>query len=69
MVTQTDYFSSKPLVTAELRLENGEIFRFGNTVEEKNSDTDQNSIHEEGFYELFDFIIDWLNSNVKHCLV
>jgi len=40
MVTQTDYLNSKPLVTAELRLENGEIFRFGNTIEEKNSDTD-----------------------------
>jgi len=40
MVTQTDYMNSKPLVTAELRLVNGEIFRFGNTIEDKNSDTD-----------------------------
>lgn len=40
MVTQTDYLDSKPLVTAELRLVNGEIFRFGNTIEDKNSDTD-----------------------------
>ena len=30
MVTQTDYFDSKTLATAELRLVNGEIFRFGN---------------------------------------
>jgi hypothetical protein len=40
MVTQTDYLDSKPLVTAELRLVNGEIFRFGNTVEDKKTDTD-----------------------------
>lgn len=40
MVTQTDYRDSKPLVTAELRLVNGEIFRFGNTVENKNSISD-----------------------------
>ena len=40
MVTQTDYLNNKPLVTTELRLENGEIFRFGNTIEEKNSNTD-----------------------------
>ena len=29
MVTQTDYSNSKPLVTGELRLVNGEIYRFG----------------------------------------
>jgi hypothetical protein len=40
MVTQTNYLDGKPLVTAELRLVNGEIFRFGNTVEDKKSDTD-----------------------------
>ena len=40
MVTQTDYLDGKPLVTAELRLVNGEIFRFGNPVEDKKSDTD-----------------------------
>lgn len=40
MVTQTDYLDSKPLVTAELRLVNGEIFRFGNSIENKNSNTD-----------------------------
>lgn len=40
MVTQTDYFDSKPLLAAELRLVNGEIFRFGNTIEDKKSDTD-----------------------------
>jgi len=40
MVTQTNYLDSKPLATAELRLVNGEIFRFGNTIEDKNSDTD-----------------------------
>jgi len=40
MVTQTDYLDGKPLVTAELQLRNGEIFRFGNTIEDKNSVTD-----------------------------
>lgn len=40
MVTQTDYLDSKPLVTTELRLVNGEIFRFGNTAEDKKSDMD-----------------------------
>ncbi len=40
MVTQTDRLDGKPLVTAKLRLVNGEIFRFGNTVENKKSDTD-----------------------------
>lgn len=36
MVTQTNYMDRKPLVTAELRLVNGEIFRFGNSIEDKN---------------------------------
>ena len=40
MVTQTDYLDGKPLVTAELQLVNGEIFRFGNTIEDKNPVTD-----------------------------
>jgi len=40
MGTQTDYLDSKPLVTTELRLVNGEIFRFRNSIEDKNSDTD-----------------------------
>lgn len=40
MVTQTNYLDGKPLVTAELRLVNGEIFRFGNTVENLKSVTD-----------------------------
>ncbi|MHB1455188.1 MAG: hypothetical protein ACYCYM_14720 [Saccharofermentanales bacterium] len=31
MATQTEYSGSKPLVTSELRLVGGEIFRFGNT--------------------------------------
>ena len=33
MVTQTDYMDSKPLVTSELRLVKGEIFRFGNLTD------------------------------------
>lgn len=33
--TQTDYMDGKPLVSAELQLINGEIFRFGRSVEEK----------------------------------
>ncbi len=35
MVTQTDYMDRKPLASAELQLMNGEIFRFGRSVEEK----------------------------------
>ncbi|MPN25376.1 hypothetical protein SDC9_172785 [bioreactor metagenome] len=35
MATQTDYMDGKPLVSAELQLINGEIFRFGRSVEEK----------------------------------
>jgi hypothetical protein len=35
MATQTDYMDRKPLASAELQLMNGEISRFGRSVEEK----------------------------------
>lgn len=35
IATQTDYMDRKPLASAELQLINGEIFRFGRSVEEK----------------------------------
>lgn len=34
IVTQTEYMKEKPLVSAKLQLVNGEIFRFGQSVEE-----------------------------------
>ncbi len=40
MVTQTNYLDSKPLATAQLRLVNGEIFKFGTSIENKESITD-----------------------------